>query len=149
MMRLNKSTRYALYAVMEMAQADEDAPLTAARVAERYRIPLAVLAKVLQQLVRAGIAVGTRGAGGGYRLAAPPSQLTVLDVIEAFEPTRGRNDCLIRESDPGPCPELLDCRLRHLFDEVDELARCTFASVTLETLVGRSRHEPDLRARAR
>lgn len=145
MMRLNKSTRYALYAAMEMAEADDRVPLTAAQVADRYRIPLAVLAKVLQQLVRAGIAVGTRGAGGGYRLAAPPSELTVLDVIEAFEPARGRNGCLIRESDTGPCPEPVDCRLGQLFDEVDELARCTFASVTLETLVGRSR----IRARAR
>ena len=64
MIRLNKTTRYALYAAMEMARSAAPAQVTAARVAERYSLPATVTAKVLQQLVRAGIAVGTRGLGG-------------------------------------------------------------------------------------
>ena len=140
MMKLNKSTRYALYAAMELARCDDAEPVTVSRVAERFSIPAAVLAKVLQQLVRAGIAVGTRGSGGGYRLARPPSRVTMADVIEAFEPARARGGCLLGEAGDRPCTIVEDdCRLRAMLDEVDEMARSTFASITLETLVARPR----------
>lgn len=133
-MKPNKSTRYALYAAMEMAAAAEG-QVTAAQVAEKYRIPATVLAKVFQQLVRAGLAVGTRGTGGGYQLSGPASELTMLDVIQVFEPPRTPGDCLLAESGEAPCAAPEECRLRSIFDEVDEMVRCTFASITLETLV--------------
>jgi Rrf2 family protein len=136
-MTFRKSTRYALYAAMEMARAPGDAPVTAGQVAERYRIPGTVLAKVFQQLVRAGIAVGTRGTRGGYRLARPAAKVTVLDVIEAFEPVRPSEECLLADHNEPSCSEHQLCRLRRLFDEVDDTARCTYASVSLDTLVGR------------
>jgi Rrf2 family protein len=133
-MQLSKSTRYALYATMEMAGAGER-PVTAAQLVKRYRIPAGALAKVLQQLVRAGIAAGTRGIGGGYRLAKPPSQMTMLDVIRVFEPPRAEGQCLLAERNGKPCDDFPACRLRRIFDEVDEVARCTLQSVSLETLV--------------
>lgn len=131
---LNKSTRYALYASLELARAAADEPVPVSWVAERYRIPEAPLAKVLQQLVHAGLAAGTRGVGGGYRLTRLPSQITVLDVMAAFEPPREPGACLLDDAG-GDCHALGTCRLRRLFDEVDELARATYASTTLETLV--------------
>lgn len=133
-MKPNKSTRYALYAAMEMAAAAED-QVTAAQVADKYRIPATVLAKVFQQLVRAGLAVGTRGTGGGYQLSRPASELTMLDVIQVFEPPRTPGDCLLAENGEAACAAPEECRLRSIFDEVDEMVRCTFASITLETLV--------------
>ncbi|HEU5182092.1 MAG TPA: Rrf2 family transcriptional regulator [Candidatus Polarisedimenticolia bacterium] len=135
-MKLNKSTRYALYAALEMAQAEDDAQVTVAQVAGRYGVPEAALAKVFQRLVRSGIATGTRGVGGGYRLAKEPSKVTVLDVVSAFEPPRPLRQCLIQDR-PEPCANLPTCRLKRLFDEVDENTRSTFASVTLDTLAGK------------
>jgi len=147
MMKLNKSTRYALYAAMELARCREAETVTVSRVAERFGIPAAVLAKVLQQLVRAGIAVGTRGSGGGYRLARPASQVTMAEVIDAFEPARAQGGCLLHDDADGPCAIFEDdCRLRRMLDEVDEMARSTFASITLETLVSRPR--PGVRPRS-
>ena len=78
-MTITKSTRYALYAAAEMAMAGEGL-VTVAAVAKRYGIPEGALAKVFQQLVRSGLATGTRGIGGGYRLARPPAKITVLDI---------------------------------------------------------------------
>ncbi len=134
-MRPNKSTRYALYAAMEMATAPPGEPVTATAVAERYGIPPTVMAKVFQQLVRAGIAAGTRGTGGGYRLARDPAEVTMLDVIQVFEPGPSPGGCLLAGEEPAPCPRPEACRLRRIFDEVDGLARNTFASITLATLV--------------
>jgi Rrf2 family protein len=133
-MVLNKSTRYALYAVMEMARAGDQA-VTVAGVARRHRIPAGPLAKVFQQLVRSGVAIGTRGIGGGYRLARRPAELTVLDVISLYEPPRPVGRCVLADRAERDCDAFPACRLRRLFDEVDEVSRATLQSVTLETLL--------------
>jgi len=140
-MTITKSTRYALYAAAEMAAADS-APVTVAGVASRYGIPESVLAKVFQQLVRSGLAVGTRGIGGGYRLARPPAAITVLDVLHVFERPRTPGACLLHDRPDAPCPQHSSCSLQWLFEEVDELVRCTYESVTLETLVRRAGQMP-------
>jgi Rrf2 family protein len=134
---LNKSTRYALHAALEMTLADGQ-PVTAARVAARYEIPENVVAKVLQQLVRSGIARASRGVGGGYRLAREPSDVTVQDVIDLFEPAPPPNTCVLRDLPGADCPTGTEpgCRLKGLFEEVDETVRATLASVTLATLAG-------------
>lgn len=136
-MTVSKSTRYALYAAAEMALAGEGL-VTVSGVAARYGIPEGALAKVFQQLVRAGLAVGTRGIGGGYRLARPASRMTVLDVLSVFERPRTPGACLLHDQPDQPCPQSSVCNLHWLFEEVDELVRCTYESVTLETLVRRA-----------
>jgi Rrf2 family protein len=144
-MNFNKSTRYALYAALEMAQAGTFGHVTVGQVARRYGIPGTALAKVFQRLVRSGLASGTRGVGGGYRLARDPSKITVLDVVSVFEAPRPAGHCLAQDRG-APCEEFGACRLRKLFDEVDDSVRNTFASVTLETLGGKRPGLPDLRA---
>jgi Rrf2 family protein len=124
--KLSRSTQYALAAALEMA-ASEDEPVSVSRVAERNGIPETALAKVVQQLVRAGIAEGTRGAGGGYRLTKAPSRISLLDVIRVFETPESRAARELRLGWAG-------ARLNPLFAEVDEMVRSTFESITLETL---------------
>ena len=132
---LNKSTRYALHAALEMALWDGQ-PVTVSQIADRYEIPENVVAKVLQQLARAGIARGVRGVGGGYRLARVPSEVAVQDIIDIFEPAPPPDTCMLREVPRASCPgeEQARCRLMDLFQEVDETVRATFASVSLATL---------------
>lgn len=140
-MTITKSTRYALYAAAEMAMAG-DGLVTVAAVAKRYGIPEGALAKVFQQLVRSGLASGTRGIGGGYRLARPASKVTVLEVLHVFERPRAPGGCLLHDGQ-GQCPQASACRLHWLFSEVDELVRSTYESVTLATLVRRARRFTD------
>ena len=134
-MNLNKSTRYALHSALAMTLA-EDQPVTASQIAERYEIPENVVAKVLQQLARAGIAHGVRGVGGGYRLARVAADVAVQDIIDIFEPRPPPDTCMLREIPGSSCPgeEHPRCLLMNLFQEVDETVRSTFASVSLATL---------------
>jgi len=137
-MRLAKSTRYGLYAALEMALAGDE-PVTVADVASRHRLSQTALAKVFQQLVRAGLATSARGVGGGFRLARPRSAVTVLDVIGVFEATREPGQPALGSGIGGSADgRPADVGLRQLFDEVDELVRCTYASVTLDTLARRA-----------
>jgi Rrf2 family protein len=135
---LNKSARYALYAALDMALADPR-PVTVSGVATHYSVPPTALAKVLQQLVRAGLAAGSRGVGGGYRLARPASKLSVLDIVTLFDPPQPPGRCGMQAGTRACCARPDACSVRHLFDEVDELIRCTFASVSIETLAKRAR----------
>lgn len=133
-MTLSKFSRYALYAAVEMAKAG-DQPVTVAQVADPHRIPPTALAKVFQQLVRAGLAVGTRGIGGGYRLARARTDITVLDIVSVFDPLRTPGDDLLHARANGERATPPAGALQRLFDEVDEGTRATLGSVTLDTLI--------------
>ncbi|MFO1052501.1 MAG: Rrf2 family transcriptional regulator [Planctomycetota bacterium] len=127
-MQLRKSSLYALRAALEMASVK--GPVTVADVARRHGFPVTALAKVMQELVRAGIALGSRGVGGGYVLARDAAAISTLQVIEVFDPDRCGDDA--RSPADG---------LDQLLDEIDEVTRCTFASVSLETLARRTRRD--------
>ncbi|MBL8692872.1 MAG: Rrf2 family transcriptional regulator [Planctomycetes bacterium] len=135
-MRWNTSTRLALYAAVEMARAG-DGLVTAAGVAEKHGISAHHLAKVLQQLVRAGIAQAVRGVGGGYRLARPAKEITLLQIVEQFEGTVDLDKCLLQDARSGAaCGDSAMCRLKRVFDEIDRQALFTLQSVRLSTVAG-------------
>jgi Rrf2 family protein len=83
-MKLQKSTVFALYAVLELA-ADPECQLSAGDIAARYGISAHHLAKVMRTLVREGLVQSVRGARGGYRFHGNANRVTLLDVITVFE----------------------------------------------------------------
>jgi Rrf2 family protein len=134
-MNYARATRYALYAAVEMAAAPAGAAVTAAAVAAEHRLPPTVVAKVFQRLVKAGIAKGTRGIAGGYRLARPASELSILDIVAVFESPRATPLRALDGAVGEARGRFAEGRLRQLFEEIDLQTRATFASVSLETLV--------------
>ncbi len=134
-MNLNKSTRYALHAALELAKSG-DQSVTVGLIAARYGIPENVVAKVMQQLTRSGLVRGVRGVGGGYRLARDPSSVAVQDIIDVFEPSPTPDTCMLRGISGEKCPKTTrpQCRLMGLFQEVGETVRSAYASVSLASL---------------
>lgn len=84
-MRLGEGVEWAVHSCTLLALLPPGTALSAARLAEFHGVPPAYLAKHLQQLSAAGIVESTTGRKGGYRLARPPAEITVLDVVEAVE----------------------------------------------------------------
>ena len=84
-MKISRSTGYALVAVGYIAQNYKDGAVLAARVSKEYGIPLEYLLKILQQLVRANVLRSKRGPRGGFFLARPSENITLLEVIEAVD----------------------------------------------------------------
>lgn len=126
-MTVAANVRHALQAVLELARSDESDPISVHSVAHRHHIPEAALAKVFQRLVHSGLVVGMRGPHGGYRLARPASEITVLDVMNAFAPAPA----------PGSeAPQTIDGdeSLQEFFETVDGQMRSAFASVTIDRL---------------
>lgn len=126
-MKLQKATTFALLAVLELAT-DPERQLAAGDIADKYGISLHHLAKVLRDLGRAGIVESTRGVGGGYRFAGNPKRLTLMDVIELFEPLEPGGD------EPRPVTDV-GRALRVVLDEIDEHALATFRSITISTML--------------
>jgi Rrf2 family protein len=72
-------------AAVELAAASDEKPVKAERIANAQDIPLNFLENILGELRHAGIVRSQRGADGGFRLAKPPDQVTIADIIRAVE----------------------------------------------------------------
>lgn len=128
-MKLQQNTRLALYSLLEFV-ADPTRHIAAAEIAQKYGVSPHHLAKVLAELVRAGLVESVRGAGGGYRFIANASRVTLLDVIELFEdiaPTR--------RHPPPPDANPVEQALHAVLSETDDNSVATFSSITLATML--------------
>ncbi len=83
-MLLTRKTDYALVALAGLAHANGRSA-SARDLAHELRLPLPVLRNILKDLATHGLLISTRGPSGGYRLARPPEQITLADVVEIME----------------------------------------------------------------
>ena len=85
-MNLSAKTEYACLAMLQLA-ADYDSgePVQIRRIADEHGIPARFLVQILLQLKGASLVASTRGAAGGYRLARPPREISLADVIDVIE----------------------------------------------------------------
>src|SRR5919201_445368 len=97
MLRLSKKTDYGLMAMVHLAAHEDQGAASARDIAEQYDIPLELLAKVLQQLMRKGLLRSLHGTRGGYRLARPASAVSVAEVIEALDGPLGITQCAVSD----------------------------------------------------
>ncbi len=128
-MKLQKNTSLALFSVLEFAR-DPTRHIPASEIAARYEASPHHLAKVLSELARAGLVESVRGVGGGYRFAANPHRVTLMDVIQLFEDIQRSTEARAQgEATP------IEVALDGVLAEIDELARATFSSITLSTML--------------
>lgn len=135
---LSQTVEYALRAATFMASAPDESH-TVERIAEATQVPVAYLAKVLQQLVRGGIASSRRGVGGGFTLAKPPARLRILEIVQAVDPIQRITTCPLGLAAHGRrlCP------LHRRLDDALAAMEAAFAATTLaEILAEPSRSRP-------
>ena len=142
-MKLQIASRIAIYALLELA-AQPDEQVSVAAIGEKYRISSHHLAKVMKVLSREGLVRSVRGAGGGSQFSGNARRTTLLDVIQLFENFGS-------EEDSGKPGEATDEErvLRHILDEIDDISRATFGSITIATMLKLlERHRKDHRRTA-
>ena len=120
----SQTVEYALRAVVYLADQAPEARTTQ-QIARVTRVPLAYLSKVLQGLARHGIVASQRGVGGGVRLTRPPTDLTILEVVDAVEPIQRIRHCPLGLAAHGVrlCP--LHKRLDEALASIEEAFRST------------------------
>jgi len=134
MLRLSKKADYALMAMKHLALQSDRGSSSAREIAEQYDIPIELMAKVLQRLVRRGLLGSHQGTHGGYQLARLPAQISVADVIQAIDGPVTVTACT---TDDGRCDQYAKCNVRDPLWRVREriltaLGECTIAELASE-----------------
>lgn len=137
---LPKTADYALRAVVWMGREPEVAH-SAVHLSERTQVPRHYLHKVLQDLVKAGLARSQPGPGGGYSLTRSPEEITILDVVQAVGEVERIDHCpmgLTARECPHAPPNASLCSLHRELDNVyastqEALRRVTIASLACPT----------------
>lgn len=142
-MKKNSSAEAALHIALLLAALPSNQGLAAGDLARFHDLSQTSIAKLLQQLVTAGLLLGAAGRSGGYRLARPAKSISALDIVTAVEgvaPTfhcneiRRRGACRGQRASYSP-----RCTVARVMDQAAEawhaaLARITLADIAAETL---------------
>lgn len=136
MLRLSKKADYALMAMKHLALNGERGASSAREIAEQYDIPVELLAKVLQRLVREGLLVSHQGTRGGYLLARTAAHISIAEVIAAVEGPLTVTACATEET---TCDQYAKCSIRDPLWRIKDrivaaLATCSLAEMATDTM---------------
>lgn len=136
-------SRYAVRALTELARREETQPgrpVRLSEIADSREMPLQFLEQVFAALRRAGVVRSRRGAAGGYALARPAADITVLEVVAALDGVPTPAECT-----QGPCDQLDACGASSVWIEAQAALEAVLSGTTIEDLRAR---EDALRERA-
>lgn len=137
-MELPQTTEWALHCCWLLAHSD-GTPVARRRLAEFFVLPEPYLAKMLKSLVNGGVLGSVPGVFGGYHLARPAADISVLDVVQSIS---GRQDMFrcaeIRQRGPmartaAQCRR--PCGIAAVMHQADTAWRATLAAITIADLI--------------
>lgn len=134
MLRLSKKADYALIAMKHLARKGERST-SAREIAEQYGIPIELMAKVLQRLVRTGLLISTQGTRGGYTLGRIPASISVADVIQAIDGPLTVTAC---STEKNSCEQYTRCSIRDPLWQIRERIVATLGTVSLAEMAADS-----------
>ena len=128
-MRLTRKVCYGIRALHYIAGQSAGKYCSVDEIGRAQEIPCRFLAKMVQDLVRAGLLASRRGQDGGLRLARPACEITILDVMCALEGPMAVSECL----GPHPtCAWIETCRVREVWKEMQTMIQSYLESTSLE-----------------
>ncbi|MGV1100212.1 RrF2 family transcriptional regulator [Thiovibrio sp. JS02] len=130
-MRLTRAGEYAVRCVLFLARRGRGVLVSRMEIAASTDIPPPFLAKIAQQLAKAGIIEILQGANGGYRLLREPASITLLAVIEAIIGEISLNDCVGR---PESCGKSAVCTVHRVWNKANQQLRATLREADFATL---------------
>jgi Rrf2 family protein len=130
MLRFTKRADYGLMATHYIAFHQEQGSVSTKRIAEEFKIPVELLAKILQRLAKKGLVVSHNGPKGGYSLARAPEKITVGQVIRALEGPINIVNCL----EDLNCPQFPRCNLRRPVQKIQASISSLLDTMTVAEL---------------
>lgn len=135
---MSEGVEWGVHCAVLLVAVPPDRTLSTARLAEFHGVPVHYLAKHLQAMTRAGLLESVPGPRGGYRLAAPADEITLLDIVEAIDGREPAFTCTeIRRRGPTAAPASwyrLPCGIHAAMDRADEAWRDQLRRTTLADL---------------
>ena len=139
-MRISTRGRYALRAMVDLAQYGGSGPVSRQELAARQEISADYVAQLFRHLQSAGLVEGVKGPGGGYRLTRAPSLIRAGDVVRAAEGPVAVVHCILPCPDEGPACRRVDrCVTHRLWKQVSKAVMEVLDSVTLKDLADQAK----------
>lgn len=126
----SQTVEYALRAMAHLAM-NPGVPQRTAEIAEKTRVPVAYLTKVLQGLQKKGLVNLQRGIGGGVLLAKQPSEMTILDIVNSVDPIERIKTCPLQLKAHGTRL----CSLHKKLDDSMSTIEASLGTTTFEELL--------------
>ena len=131
-MKISTKGRYGTRALLELALHQEEKPMLLKNIARRQQISLQYLDRLISPLVTNGMIRSIRGAKGGVKLARPPEQIKLSEVIQLLEGSTAPVECI---NNPGICERSESCVTRELWEKIKNAMDEVLESTTLQDLV--------------
>lgn len=132
-MRLTHLADYAVVMMTAAARRGDDVRVSAAELAQDTGVPLPTAQKLMGQLAGAGLLNSVRGAGGGFMLARPVTDISLADIVEAVEGPIAMTMCS-GSDEPSECALDAHCRVKPHMGIVGAKVRGALHAVTLQEL---------------
>ncbi|MGK2944119.1 MAG: RrF2 family transcriptional regulator [Desulfuromonadales bacterium] len=134
-MIITRATEYAIRAILHMSRQPAGEIVYKKDICKAQDITPAFLTKILQPLIKDGIVGSQRGVGGGFYLAKPPVEITLLDIIKSQEGPVYLNQCMIE--DGAACEREFFCPVHGAWEQIRKefmatLSRYDFATLAAE-----------------
>jgi Rrf2 family protein len=130
-MKIKKSSAYALHALMYMVRHNTQLPATTDTIAKAEGIPPDYLAKIFQQLVKAGFIKAVKNKNRGYVFIKPPEEISLFELFEVVEGTPLFDDCFLRHCECGGTRE--NCRIFSVWTNATKQVKELLEEVTVAT----------------
>lgn len=132
-MMISTKGRYALRFLVDVAEHQRDSFVPLRDVARRQDISEKYLEIVVKDLVKGGVLTALRGKGGGYRLSAPPEDISIKAVIELTDGSLAPVTCL--EPGQAPCERRAECRTFPIWQGLDKVISDYLSQFSLADLL--------------
>lgn len=132
-MRLTTKGRYAVTAMIDLALHGEHSPVTLTDISERQYISLSYLEQIFARLRRAGLVIGIRGPGGGYRLSRETGDINIAQIITAVDEVIDPSKC----GGKANCQDDQVCLAHSLWVGLSHHIRQYLEEVSLRSLIER------------
>jgi Rrf2 family iron-sulfur cluster assembly transcriptional regulator len=130
-MKLTTKGRFAVSAMVDLAQQQGEGPVPLATIAERQEISLSYLEQLFARLRRAGLVTSARGPGGGYRLARSMDEISIAEIVDAVDEGIDTTRCGGKEN----CLNDHICSTHHLWENLNVKIAEYLSAVTLGQVV--------------
>jgi len=131
--RLTTKGRYAVTAMLDLAFHSQTRPVTLTDIATRQTISLSYLEQLFARLRRAGMVIGVRGPGGGYKLSREPKDVNIADIIAAVDEQIDSTKC----NGKGDCQNGKACLTHDLWLGLSEQIQTYLRGISLGELLER------------
>lgn len=126
-MKLSTRGKYGLYAMFYLAQHEGEGPQSLQSIATTG-VPKQYLEQLLGNLRRAGLVTTVRGAQGGYQIAKPTREISILNIIDAMEGPIELSECMTDESH---CERSCQCPVRRVWQKITDTINGELEQYTL------------------